>query len=88
MEEVKVFIIRNCQIDNPPIDTIKETLAAYSNVPDNAFVFWRGRLDSLDLDYRVAWYESGKQVDPIEGANSVLLKDFMKSYGSTSKAAP
>ena len=78
MEEIKGFFIEDCIPEHGrPIKLIKDGLSKYDSVPDNAVIFWSGNMSTLFIDYRIAWHESGRQVAPIAGTNSMLLKDFM-----------
>ena len=78
MEEIKGFFILGVDKSiGHPIDAIKAKLAEYDDVPDNAVIFWSGNLATMAIDYRVAWLESGKEVELMPVARSMYLSDFI-----------
>ena len=78
MEDVKGFFILGVfKSDGHPIEAIKKKMVEYDDIPDNAVIFWSGNLPTMSIDYRVSWLESGEQVSPMAGAQSMILKDFM-----------
>lgn len=72
------FFILDVTADrDPPITIIERGLLEYDDIPSNAVIFWAGNIATLKKDYRILWYTSGKDPEPIFGANSMLLNDFL-----------
>lgn len=78
MEEAKGFFVLGVQEGDSAPDIIKKKLSEYGDTPPSAVVYWTGNMANLCKDYRVVWYESGKDPEPMHGCDSIMLNYFLQ----------